>query len=623
MADLALQIEGTLAHTGRAALDAEGRIRLRVDKLIAADEKSATWRGEAEGHLAALQGITLPGRKIDRPLVDYLRAAALSHPHLPRCRLVAAPLWALSQLSSVADAPELRALPLAHLSVCDASGALIMGRDWIEGVLLEDWLEERGPAAPLAELLSVFGELASAVHALHARGLTHGALWPHEVVVASAQDRGGAWKPHAWLVDVGSWRVAARRPAEGARGYAAPETLGGPPPTDWAKADQLSLGAILYQLLTAELPPGTKSDTAAGRAEALKLAPPVESTTRGEELGLTPDLSAAVAKALSPDPRARHADVAALLAALGFGAPALATLPEPETTAKRMRPTKPLEEEDTALKAPAPAPAPVTSELSVSAPLTSELSVSAPLTSELRVERPPDEPTPQRDIPTAHFRRPTAKDGSTVDDDDDDAKRAPGGEWSLNRLSVALAIALAAALVAAAALWVQLSHARADLDEAEETLASLEQETPASEPAAATTSAPAALPAPAPTVPAPTVPAPTVPAPTVPEPPPEATAKAALPPAPEPPAIAPGAPADDHRLFVLITVGTRHYADKVAKKLRRECRAPVRVYRQKRGRCAYSHCYAVAVPAAQSAKAKACGAAKGRTTRDAQDFQPL
>jgi hypothetical protein len=74
------------------------------------------------------------------------------------------------------------------------------------------------------------------------------------------------------------------------------------------------------------------------------------------------------------------------------------------------------------------------------------------------------------------------------------------------------------------------------------------------------------------------------------------------------------------QLVLLLTVGTQHYAEKQVRALKHKCTAPLAVYRQKRGRCAYSQCFAVAVPYEEAGSAGGCGRVKGQSVRDRDDF---
>lgn len=92
-----------------------------------------------------------------------------------------------------------------------------------------------------------------------------------------------------------------------------------------------------------------------------------------------------------------------------------------------------------------------------------------------------------------------------------------------------------------------------------------------------------------------------------------------VPPAAPAPAPAAAQPAED-RLFLLLTVGTRHFAEKQLRLLRQHCRAPLAVYLQRRGRCGWSQCFAIAAREADLDRARSCGVTKGQALRERADF---
>ena len=177
----------------------------------------------------------------------------------------------------------------------------------------------------------------------------------------------------------------------------------------------------------------------------------------------------------------------------------------------------------------------------------------------------------------------------------------PESPWRLNALGIVLLTALICSLAIAVALRVKLGQTRAALSEAESAAEAAESAV-ARDPAAKDAAEPepqAAAPVHA------------------------AVAKAARAPAPEPEAAAEAPPAAaPHReqLLLLLTVGTQHFAERQLRNLMHKCTAPLAVYRQRRGLCAYSQCFAIAVPASQAEAARGCGRVKGQSLRDRDDF---
>ena len=164
-------------------------------------------------------------------------------------------------------------------------------------------------------------------------------------------------------------------------------------------------------------------------------------------------------------------------------------------------------------------------------------------------------------------------------------------------LGVLLAAALAASLVVSLVLWVKLQRARDELADAEAT-----QETAANQVAA--------LPVPPETVAAVLESKPDLLKP-----------DASKIPAPKIPKVA--AAPQPERLLLLVTVGSQHFAEKQLRELKRKCRAPLAVYQQRGGRCAWSTCFAVAAAEADADLARNCGETKGQALREKTDFIPV
>lgn len=167
------------------------------------------------------------------------------------------------------------------------------------------------------------------------------------------------------------------------------------------------------------------------------------------------------------------------------------------------------------------------------------------------------------------------------------ARQSP---WRLNHLGVLLSLLLVYAAIASGGLWLrvlrmreQLAEAQAAQEKAEAALAT-ERAGRSGAAAGAEAAAPAQDEAPA-------------------------QAQAAV----------EAAPGGEH-LLLLVTVGSRSYAERQLRLLKRRCKVPLAVYRQRRGRCAWEQCYVVAAPATEAARARDCGQAIGQTLRDRADF---
>lgn len=152
---------------------------------------------------------------------------------------------------------------------------------------------------PVDEALRLIGEISDGVRELHNLGIVHRDLKPSNVLFRSATGGG----ERAMVADLGVARALADASshtiAAGTPGYMAPEQmrLDGAPDE---RADVHGLGAMAYHLLTGEVP-------AAG---AVRLAP---HRLRKE---VPERISAAVMKAIDPDPERRWPSVAGFVDAL-------------------------------------------------------------------------------------------------------------------------------------------------------------------------------------------------------------------------------------------------------------------------------------------------------------------
>ncbi len=159
---------------------------------------------------------------------------------------------------------------------------------------------------PLSEALGVLRDIASALDAIHAKGFVHRDVKPANVLVG--HDR-------AMLLDFGVAREVAT-PGEsedvvGTLAYIAPEQIHDPRNID-GRADLYALGVMAFEMLTGQLPFTDPSPLALVMYH-LHVPPPAARTLVSE---LPPHVEAALDRALSKSPAARHASAAEFVAAL-------------------------------------------------------------------------------------------------------------------------------------------------------------------------------------------------------------------------------------------------------------------------------------------------------------------
>jgi serine/threonine protein kinase len=131
----------------------------------------------------------------------------------------------------------------------EIGGSLYIDMRLVRGQDLHELLR-RGPLEP-ARAVGIIRQVASALDAAHARGLIHRDIKPQNILLTSADD-------FAYLIDFGiaqnlaDTRLTTEGSAVGSVAYMAPERFEDRPTT--AAVDVYSLAAVLYEMLTGEVP---------------------------------------------------------------------------------------------------------------------------------------------------------------------------------------------------------------------------------------------------------------------------------------------------------------------------------------------------------------------------------
>ena len=177
-----------------------------------------------------------------------------------------------------------------------ASGYQFLVMELIEGPTLREEIRNVG-ALPLARVVNISTQLASALDYAHQRGLIHRDIKPSNILL-SGDD-------HATLTDFGLVRaMSGSRLTEagaslGTLEYMSPEQLSGEE-IDW-RADVYSLGVVVYESLTARMPFSGDTPYALMRKIMYEPPPPLSQVN----LGLPPAVDRAVAQAMSKSPTER------------------------------------------------------------------------------------------------------------------------------------------------------------------------------------------------------------------------------------------------------------------------------------------------------------------------------
>jgi len=180
-------------------------------------------------------------------------------------------------------------------------GHFFIAMRYVEGRDLGDLLHGESQLM-YKRVLRLIGQVASALYAVHAKGVVHRDIKPQNVLI---------WNPgepdeHAFLTDFGIARALGdvqtitRVGVLGTPGYMAPEVLEGLPPTP--ACDQYALAVVAFELLTGRMPFDDDD-------EIRDLPVPLAAYARD----VPKQLKETIERALSPDPKQRFDDVRAFV----------------------------------------------------------------------------------------------------------------------------------------------------------------------------------------------------------------------------------------------------------------------------------------------------------------------
>ncbi len=158
----------------------------------------------------------------------------------------------------------------------------------------------------------------------HRRGIVHRDLKPHNVML---DDAGNAKVTDFGIARAGASEMTEAGSIMGTAQYLSPEQAQGQPAT--AQSDLYSVGIILYEMLTGRLPFDGESAVAIAVQHLNDEPVPIRSLRPD----VTPELEAAVMRALAKDPAARWADADEFIRALEGARGSLAGRPLGQDTA--------------------------------------------------------------------------------------------------------------------------------------------------------------------------------------------------------------------------------------------------------------------------------------------------
>jgi serine/threonine-protein kinase len=195
----------------------------------------------------------------------------------------------------------------------DSEGLLYIAMRYIGGGDLKALIESEGHLPP-ERAMSIVGQVAGALDAAHAAGLVHRDVKPSNILLGV---RAGPSSPdHAYLSDFGLTKrvlsdsgITGTGVFVGTLDYAAPEQFEGK--TLDGRTDVYSLGCVLFECLTGELPYQRDQDAALMYAHLMAPAPSI--TEKRPELPKAID--GVIAKAMAKAPADRYATAGELVAA--------------------------------------------------------------------------------------------------------------------------------------------------------------------------------------------------------------------------------------------------------------------------------------------------------------------
>jgi serine/threonine-protein kinase len=235
-------------------------------------------------------------------------------------------------------------LPAVSNQFVGAAGRQYLVMDFIGGDNLEELVTHRGPL-PEAEVIALVSQLLDILEYLHSKGVIHRDIKPANIKlppgkrpvlvdfgIAKWQTSGGTTQ--TWAHGAGSPTPSSKTQTwargVGTPGYAPQEQYTGG--TD-QRSDLYALGAVMYYLLTGQVPPEAPRLLAGA-----PLTPP-----RQLRPDLTLDMQRVIFKAMAPAPDRRYQSAAEMRIALAALTPTVVVgpspLPPPGPTPKPWRPS--------------------------------------------------------------------------------------------------------------------------------------------------------------------------------------------------------------------------------------------------------------------------------------------
>jgi serine/threonine protein kinase len=186
--------------------------------------------------------------------------------------------------------------------------------DFIEGDTLASWLATRPPLSP-GEALSLVAPIASALDAIHARGIVHRDFKPRNIMLRSGT--AGGLEPVVMDFGIAVGENNDSRDFEtsggvlvGSPAYMAPEQVAGERVT--ARSDVYAFGIVLFEMMTGVLPFSGDSPAQTATRRLLEAPPAARSLRRDLPSGW----NRVITRCLARRPSDRYASAGAAVRAL-------------------------------------------------------------------------------------------------------------------------------------------------------------------------------------------------------------------------------------------------------------------------------------------------------------------
>lgn len=182
--------------------------------------------------------------------------------------------------------------------VCEENSTYFIVMEYVAGETLKNMLDSQGPLKPFWAV-HIACELAAALQHAHNRNIIHCDIKPHNILISQSMTPKIADFGIARMVT--SQTMVYTSSVIGSVHYLSPEQAGGAPVT--AQSDIYSLGIVLYEMLTGQLPFDGKTAVAVAMMHLEKNPPPLKEYNQE----LPDSLQDVIDKALAKEPAERYA----------------------------------------------------------------------------------------------------------------------------------------------------------------------------------------------------------------------------------------------------------------------------------------------------------------------------